>query len=76
MQPSSLRSMRLCGESKVARGDAALADGPLGRPQAGSYVVSTRWLVGDVLEFTAEMQSAQRGGGGCILFSAFSASLR
>jgi hypothetical protein len=27
---SSLRSLRLCGESKVARGDAALTCGPLG----------------------------------------------
>jgi hypothetical protein len=33
-------------------GDAALAAGPLGRPQAGSYVVSTRWLVGARLRAT------------------------
>jgi hypothetical protein len=62
MQLSSLRPLRLCGESKVARGDAALACGPLGRPQAGSYVVSTRWLVGARLRATCWISPQRRRG--------------
>jgi hypothetical protein len=33
-------------------------------------------LAGDALDFTAETQSAQRGHGGCSLFSALSVPLR
>jgi ribosomal protein L32 len=59
---SSLRSLHLCGESKVARGDAALTCSPLGRPQAGSYVVSTRRLVGARLRATCWILTQRRRG--------------
>jgi hypothetical protein len=59
---SSLRSLRLCGESKVARGDAALTCSPLSRPQAGSYVVSTRRLVGARLRATRWILTQRRRG--------------
>jgi hypothetical protein len=89
MQPSSLRSLRLCDESNAFRGRrgpcvrsagitcwVARKRAPtssvrwhhlLGRPQAGSYVVSTRRLVGARLRATRWNlpQSAQRGQREC-----------
>jgi hypothetical protein len=62
-------------------GDAALAGGPLDRPQAGSYVVSTRWLVGARLRATRWISPQKRRVRketkvDAALFSALSGSLR
>jgi hypothetical protein len=77
-------SLRLCVSAVNQRsfgGGAALAAGPLGRPQAGSYVVSTRRLVGARLRATRWISPQKRRVRretkvDAAFFSAFSASPR
>jgi hypothetical protein len=77
MQPSSLRSLRLCGESKVARGRCRACVQSAGSPASGRqprYHPLARMYprAGAALDFYAE---AQRGPGGCSRLTALSSPL-